>query len=332
MKKGQKITRNDENQLGLNYRYDYQDYDVCIKVNKKSPTANKVKKKNGTMIKAGMVLFVVLLMTIIANNCIESKAENRELEAYHAEQFEKIARNEFEEAGGQIEEKSESNFSLQNTRVEIESTEETKVVLEETPKEDLPAEEVEVTNEEVIETIEEVINTTAATEEMVYVFTEEYKPVKLTECEISFEAPYDYYVYILSEEDKKYIAKLVWQEARGETYEGMVAVAAVVLNRYFSDDPFFDRRSMLHILTQPTQFATIWGVTDWHLSSSPDCLKAVEDACKGWDPTREVFEEGALYFYNPDGVSGYQAAIREGIKTMEIGNHAFHYDFEKVEE
>ena len=58
---------------------------------------------------------------------------------------------------------------------------------------------------------------------------------------------------------------------------------------------------------------------------------AVEDACKGWDPTRAEFENGALFFYNPKKISGYQAQIREGIKVMVIGNHNFHENFDKIE-
>ena len=68
------------------------------------------------------------------------------------------------------------------------------------------------------------------------------------------------------------------------------------------------------------------------LEEYPDCMEAVEVACKGFDPTREVFKQGALYFYSPKLVTGKEKEIREGIKVMVIGNHNFHYDFEKVVE
>ena len=55
-------------------------------------------------------------------------------------------------------------------------------------------------------------------------------------------------------------------------------------------------------------------------------LNAVEDACHGWDPTRKKFENGALFFYAPKEVSGYQKEIREGIEILQIGNHNFHID------
>lgn len=320
MKRGQKITRDDGEQINLRYRYDYQDYDICMKVNKKRKPANRVRKKKNAMVKVAGALFGALLIAIIAAACIDYKAEARELEAYHAEQFEKMAKNEYEEAGGCDTQEKTTQNSFKTSNIRIEITDETEVTL---------PEKVEEETKVVWETMEVSTNVTEAVEEK-SVSNDEYTPKKLSEYEISAEAPYDHYVYILSDEDMKYIAKLVWQEARGEPYEGMVAVAAVVLNRYFSDNPFFYRTSILDTLTQPTQFASVWGVTDWDLNNNPNCFKAVEDACKGWDPTREVFEEGALYFYNPDGVSDYQAAIRQNIRIMVIGNHAFHYDFEKV--
>ena len=151
---------------------------------------------------------------------------------------------------------------------------------------------------------------------------EEKKPV------ISAEGPSNEFIYNLTMEDMVYIAKVVWAEARGESLEGKVAVAATILNRYVSDDPFFWKDSIKSVVTQPTQFASITGVTVNDLDACPECMEAVVLACKGWDPTRDVFPNGgALYFYNPDGISGYQARIREGIVYDRIGLHNFHVDF-----
>ncbi len=144
---------------------------------------------------------------------------------------------------------------------------------------------------------------------------------------ISAYGPSEDYYYNFSEEDKLYMAKVVYAEARGEIYEGQVAVAAVIINRYYSDVRYFDRTSIKSIVTQKNQFAKIDSVTDEKLAKCPNCMDAVEDACKGWDPTRAVFENGALYFFSPAGVSGYQAKIREGIEYIQIGNHRFHVDF-----
>lgn len=152
---------------------------------------------------------------------------------------------------------------------------------------------------------------------------------------LSADGPSEVYYYEVSEEEKIMMAKLVWKEARGESYEGKVAVAAVVLNRYrFDENKWdFDNDSISSVILQKRQFASISNVTEQdYLVDYPDCMQAVEDACKGWDPTRAVFEDGALYFYAPKLVKGEQKEIREGIKFMAIGNHNFHYDFEKVKE
>lgn len=161
--------------------------------------------------------------------------------------------------------------------------------------------------------------------------TEETPTTTAPKAELSAYGPSDTYYYDISEEDKILIARVVWAESRGECFEGKVAVAAVVLNRYYSGISYFDTESILAVATQPYQFASIENVTLEDLEENPDCMKAVEAACKGWDPTREMFSKGALYFYAPKYVSGYQAEIREGIRVLVIGNHNFHYDFEKVE-
>lgn len=144
---------------------------------------------------------------------------------------------------------------------------------------------------------------------------------------ISAYQPGEVYYYNISASDKKYIEKLIYKEARGESYKGKVAVAAVVLNRFFSEDPRFDRESIYSVITQSGAFADISDVTQDMLDTVPDLKDAVEDACRGWDPTREMFENGALFFYAPNEVEGYQKEIREGIQVLQIGNHNFHNDF-----
>lgn len=161
--------------------------------------------------------------------------------------------------------------------------------------------------------------------------TEETVPVETTPVEIvpmiSAYGPGELYFYQLSWEEKVLIAKVVWAEARGECYEGKVAVAAVILNRYTSNDPVFNTKSIESVVTQSGAFASIYGVTMWDLDMVPECMEAVEDACKGWDPTRVTFEDGAKYFYAPASISSYQMSLREGVLTLKIGNHNFHNDF-----
>lgn len=145
--------------------------------------------------------------------------------------------------------------------------------------------------------------------------------------EISAYNPSKEYYYNLSEEDMIYIAKVVYKEARGECYEGKVAVAAVVLNRFYSNDSRFNRSSIYSVVTQSSQFASIKDVSMNMLNNIPDCFKAVKDACKGWDPTRKTFSDGAKFFYAPAELSEAAAKERAGIEYLAIGNHNFHNDF-----
>lgn len=148
---------------------------------------------------------------------------------------------------------------------------------------------------------------------------------------ISAYEPGEVYYYNLSDEEKVYIAKVVYAESRGECFEGQVAVAATVLNRYTSDDRRFCRDSIYSVITQSGQYASICGVTLEKLDKVPSCMEAVEAACKGWDPTRVVFSDGAKFFFNPDGDLDETARReREGILTYRIGAHLFHNDFNVI--
>lgn len=159
----------------------------------------------------------------------------------------------------------------------------------------------------------------------------EEKVVKIKEPsqapQISAIGPSENYYYTFSAEDKVYMAKLVFVEARGEIFEGKVAVAAVVINRYFSGISWYDTSSIYAVITQKSQFADISEVSMEDLENNPECMQAVEAACKGWDPTRRVFVEGARYFYAPDIIGPEEASRREGVLVLSIGNHNFHNDF-----
>lgn len=146
---------------------------------------------------------------------------------------------------------------------------------------------------------------------------------------ISAYAPSDDYYYVVTDEEKLALEKLVYKESRGEPFEGQVAVAAVALNRYVSKSKDFDTSSIIAVIKDAGQFADISNVTKDDLEQTPKCKEAVDAALRGWDPTRKKFENGALYFYEPNLVDGYQKQIREGITVYQIGNHNFHVSFEK---
>lgn len=130
--------------------------------------------------------------------------------------------------------------------------------------------------------------------------------------------------FSFSDSDKKLIEKIVYAESRGEPFEGQIAVAAVILNRYMF---YKQQKSIKEIVTAPYQFADISTVTQDMLDGYPNCKKAVEEALEGNDPTKIKFSEGARYFFEPNLISGHQKEIREGIEILQIGNHYFHNNF-----
>ena len=116
----------------------------------------------------------------------------------------------------------------------------------------------------------------------------------------------------LNDEEILLLSKLVAGEARGESYEGQVAVAAVVINRV--KDPRFPN-TIKDVIYQKNAFSV---VKDGSINMQPteSAYTAAQDALYGNDPTNN-----AIYFWNPD------IATCNWIKTlnpyMRIGNHVF---------
>ena len=108
------------------------------------------------------------------------------------------------------------------------------------------------------------------------------------------------------------MARLINGEARGETYEGQVAVGAVVLNRV--KHPSFPN-SVSGVIYQPQAFTA---VDDGQINAAVEasCLRAARDALSGWDPTG-----GAIYYYNP--VTATNKWIRSRPVITTIGKHIF---------
>jgi N-acetylmuramoyl-L-alanine amidase len=86
------------------------------------------------------------------------------------------------------------------------------------------------------------------------------------------------------------LAHLVQAEAGNQPFLGMVAVAAVVLNRVKA--PGFPK-TVSGVIFQPGQFESVANGTYW-LPPSAEAYQAAQEALNGVDPT-----DGALYFYNP---------------------------------
>lgn len=112
--------------------------------------------------------------------------------------------------------------------------------------------------------------------------------------------------------DVNLLARVVSGEARGESYEGQVAIAAVVLNRVrHSSFP----NTIAGVIYQNGAFTA---VSDGQINLSPEasCYNAARDALNGWDPTG-----GAIYYYNPSTATNSWIRSRPIIKT--IGRHVF---------
>ncbi len=112
--------------------------------------------------------------------------------------------------------------------------------------------------------------------------------------------------------DTNLLARLIYAEARGETYSGKVAVGAVVLNRVKS--PSFPN-TISGVIYQPYAFTC---VSDGQINLSPDAsaLSAAKDAMNGWDPAY-----GSLYYYNPSVATSKWIFSRKTVVT--IGKHVF---------
>jgi len=115
-----------------------------------------------------------------------------------------------------------------------------------------------------------------------------------------------------SEQDIKLLARTVYGEARGEPYEGQVAVAAVVLNRL--ENPAFPN-TVAGVIFQPGAFTAVDDGQIW-LEPNETAYKAVRDAINGWDPSGE-----ALYYFNPATATSKWIWTRPQIKR--IGKHIF---------
>lgn len=108
------------------------------------------------------------------------------------------------------------------------------------------------------------------------------------------------------------LAQVVYGEARGESYDGQVAVAAVVLNRLESSD-FPD--TVHDVVFQKNAFTCV-SDGQFYLSPNRTAYQAALEAMQGADPT-----DGCLYYWNPATATSRWIWTRE--VSTQIGNHVF---------
>ena len=117
-----------------------------------------------------------------------------------------------------------------------------------------------------------------------------------------------------STSDIQLMARAINGEARGEPYEGQVAVGAVILNRV-KDSRF--PNSISGVIYQPGAFTTVSdGQINAAISEGSTVYKAAQDAINGWDPT-----SGCVYYFNPNTATNKWIWSRPLVKT--IGKHRF---------
>ncbi len=115
-----------------------------------------------------------------------------------------------------------------------------------------------------------------------------------------------------SSSDVQLLARLIYAEARGESYTGQVAVGAVVLNRVKSSS---FPNTISAVIYQPYAFTC---VNDGQINLKPNqtAINAAKDAMNGWDPSY-----GCLYYYNPKVATSSWIFTRPTVVT--IGRHVF---------
>ncbi|HBG00034.1 MAG TPA: hypothetical protein DDW87_00465 [Firmicutes bacterium] len=114
-------------------------------------------------------------------------------------------------------------------------------------------------------------------------------------------------------------ARLVHAEARGEPYEGQVAVAASVLNRVqHRNYP----SSLYGVITQRDSrgYAQYSPIDNGAINTpaARSAKDAVADALVGWDPSR-----GATGFFAPAKVPNRNNWVWKQVPLVKIGNHQF---------
>ena len=117
-----------------------------------------------------------------------------------------------------------------------------------------------------------------------------------------------------SSSDVQLLARAINGEARGEPYEGQVAIGAVILNRV-KDSRF--PNTIAGVIYQSGAFTAVSdGQINQAMEDEATVMKAARDAMNGWDPTG-----GAVYYFNPATATNKWIWSRPLIKT--IGKHRF---------
>ena len=115
-----------------------------------------------------------------------------------------------------------------------------------------------------------------------------------------------------TESEFNLLARIISAEARGEPYEGQVAVGAVIMNRIAH--PSFPN-TLSGVIYQPQAFSCLYdGGINAPVADS--AYKAAREAINGSDPS-----SGAIYYYNPIKSTSEWIFSRQVVTV--IGSHRF---------
>ena len=112
----------------------------------------------------------------------------------------------------------------------------------------------------------------------------------------------------------EWLAKIIHAEAKGESFDGKLAVGNVVMNRVYSSE---FPNTIEEVIFQKGQFSPVSDGSIWNEPS----IDSIESATMVLNGHKVVGDE-ALFFYNPQIVSRGNW-IRSRRVITEIGNHAF---------
>ena len=92
----------------------------------------------------------------------------------------------------------------------------------------------------------------------------------------------------LSEEEKNTLAKILWLEARGESYDGQVAVVEVVFNRIIDNEY---PNTLWEVISQPSHFSSYPIINTAHPEQTQ--YQVIEDVLNG---KSNILSKGVVYF------------------------------------
>lgn len=127
---------------------------------------------------------------------------------------------------------------------------------------------------------------------------------------------------MLANKDFKLICQVVAAEARGECYEGKLAVAQVIKDRMEHEDTkSYGGPTAEGVLLKPGQFAKPWC---GNLGDYPDIAKAVIAV---FVDNHRVFEQKVVFFFQPQLSSrGAVSNLRRYEYAGKVGAHEFRGD------